>query len=84
MNSLGWSTSPHLDPYTPSTTSSTICQACGSRSGLDEEVARRDSIRAAQAHRELVRSVTLGETYVVSGSYDQTIKVSSRSDFKSE
>lgn len=75
LTSLGWSTSPHLEPYPPTTAAAAICQACGSRCGLDEDVARRDSLRASQAHRELVRSVVLGETYVVSGSYDQTIKV---------
>lgn len=32
-------------------------------------------MKAAQAHRGLVRSVALGDQYVVSGSYDQTIKV---------
>ncbi|KIJ44329.1 hypothetical protein M422DRAFT_60123 [Sphaerobolus stellatus SS14] len=73
LTSLGWSTSPHLEPY--STNTSTMCHACGTRCDFDEELSRRDTIKASQAHRELVRSVHLGEFYVVSGSYDQTIKV---------
>lgn len=70
--SHGWSTSPHYERYVCTSPPSTVCQGCSSSSG---DAARRIGMKAAQAHRGLVRSVALGDQYVVSGSYDQAIKV---------
>jgi WD40 repeat protein len=74
VTSHGWSTSPHYERCVCTTPPSTVCRGCGGDESSDD-TARRMSIKAAQAHRGLVRSVALGDQYVVSGSYDQTIKV---------
>ncbi|EPQ57897.1 WD40 repeat-like protein [Gloeophyllum trabeum ATCC 11539] len=72
----GWSTSPDLDntpaplaslPPSPSPTATTMCEACG--------VVKR---RRENPHTDLVRSVALGDEFVISGSYDFTVKVWSR------
>ncbi|KAF8517527.1 WD40 repeat-like protein [Hysterangium stoloniferum] len=75
LTAHGWSTSPHVDSYAQVPPASAVCQTCGSSSGPDPDAVKRASIMPAQAHRGLVRTVAFGDKYVVSGSYDQTIKV---------
>lgn len=64
----------------------TLCQACGSTisgtghgdmgSGASGTTFPASSDRIRCAHADLVRSVALGEEFVLSGSYDLSIKVS--------
>ncbi|TFK54634.1 WD40 repeat-like protein [Heliocybe sulcata] len=72
VTSQGWSTSPNLDntpvevaglPSSPQSPTR-ICDACGN--------VRR---RRDNPHSDLVRSVAFGDEFVVSGSYDSTVKV---------
>ncbi|KAI0647579.1 WD40 repeat-like protein [Trametes meyenii] len=71
----GWSTSPSADNKPPGVTelgSGVVCEACGSNAsagGASQPPPRR------RAHEDLVRSVALGSEFVVSGSYDFTVKV---------
>ncbi|GBE90159.1 F-box/WD repeat-containing protein [Sparassis crispa] len=60
----GWSTAPDA----PGPTAAAPCQMCGST-----VVRAADDVR--RGHEDLVRSVALGEEFVVSGSYDFTVKV---------
>ncbi|KDQ61072.1 hypothetical protein JAAARDRAFT_45731 [Jaapia argillacea MUCL 33604] len=75
LESQGWSTSPELDnapPPPPPLSSEHVCEACGSSRGRNER--RRERCH----HGDLVRSVALGEEWVVSGSYDLSVKVWNR------
>ena len=54
-----------------------VCQACGSSSITSQPVSRAIENCSRCVHRDLVRSVALGRDFVVSGSYDLSIKVSS-------
>ena len=87
MNTLqGWSTS--LDHKAVTSTSNVplpfplnnnvsgtglICQACGSNSMASQPVSVENCSRCV--HGDLVRSVALGQDFVLSGSYDLSIKV---------
>ncbi|KZT27333.1 WD40 repeat-like protein [Neolentinus lepideus HHB14362 ss-1] len=75
VSGQGWSTSPDLDstpvsltglPSSPQS-ATRMCEACGT--------VRR---RRENPHNDLVRSVAFGDEFVVSGSYDSTVKVWSR------
>ncbi|KAF8205528.1 quinon protein alcohol dehydrogenase-like superfamily [Mycena galopus ATCC 62051] len=77
----GWSTSPEYDvgppPAAPLAPDGVVCTVCGS-TGAGVAVGRGPGQRAAAqrcVHSDLVRSVTLGPDFVLSGSYDLTIKV---------
>ncbi|KII88226.1 hypothetical protein PLICRDRAFT_110866 [Plicaturopsis crispa FD-325 SS-3] len=64
----GWSTAP------PPLSGAPVCQACGSATaGNGGAGATAAGVRCV--HGDLVRSVALGEDFIVSGSYDQSIKV---------
>jgi F-box and WD-40 domain protein 1/11 len=73
----GWSTSPEYDgspPAAPLAPGSVVCTACGSTAGpLGHNPQRATAQRCV--HTDLVRSVALGPDFVLSGSYDLTIKV---------
>lgn len=84
----GWSTAPEFhDPATRGLGSDNpVCKACGGafepgRVGsiglgvMDNQANRRASVAASETHTDLVRSVALGSEFVLSGSYDQSIKV---------
>lgn len=51
------------------------CQACGSNSIASQPVSRGIENCSRCVHGDLVRSVALGQDFVVSGSYDLSIKV---------
>ncbi|EJD02149.1 WD40 repeat-like protein [Fomitiporia mediterranea MF3/22] len=79
----GWSTAPEFHDPLPTRGSRqiSVCQACGGAVG-DGAAAerrcvqiRRASVAASEVHTDLVRSVALGPDFVLSGSYDQSIKV---------
>jgi len=86
----GWSTSPEYDGAVPPNSAihafplltggpnpSLVCQTCGSHSiqstSVHRSVADRSGARCV--HTDLVRTVALGEDFVLSGSYDLSIKV---------
>ncbi|KAJ7137907.1 WD40-repeat-containing domain protein [Mycena epipterygia] len=72
----GWSTSPEYDgtpPAAPLAAGTAVCTACGSSSAGTAHPPRAPARRCV--HADLVRSVALGEDFVLSGSYDLTIKV---------
>jgi hypothetical protein len=52
-----------------------ICQACGSNSIANQPVSRAIENCSRCVHGDLVRSVALGQDFVLSGSYDLSIKV---------
>ncbi|KZP08718.1 WD40 repeat-like protein [Athelia psychrophila] len=62
----GWTTVPDVHAAGPA-----VCHACGATPGAAGDV----DMAEACVHTDLVRSVALGEEFVVSGSYDLTIKV---------
>ncbi|TCD68452.1 hypothetical protein EIP91_010738 [Steccherinum ochraceum] len=64
--SLGWCTSPD------SVTTSGVCETCGNAVA---PAAPHLSSQRRRAHQDLVRSVALNYDFVVSGSYDFTVKV---------
>lgn len=64
--SLGWCTSPD------SVTASGVCETCGNAVA---PAAPHLSSQRRRAHQDLVRSVALNHEFVVSGSYDFTVKV---------
>ncbi|KAI0636450.1 WD40 repeat-like protein [Trametes polyzona] len=70
----GWSTSPSVDK--PAVVSElgrgVVCEACGNNT-MTGETSQPPPRR--RAHEDLVRSVALGSEFVVSGSYDFTVKV---------
>jgi len=53
-----------------------VCQACGSNSIASQSVSRTVKDCSRCVHEDLVRSVALGQDFVLSGSYDESIKVS--------
>ena len=52
-----------------------ICQACGSNSIASQPVSRTIENCSRCVHGDLVRSVALGQDFVLSGSYDLSVKV---------
>ncbi|CDO70011.1 hypothetical protein BN946_scf184354.g13 [Trametes cinnabarina] len=73
-NLQGWSTSPSADKQPPVVAAlgrGVICEACGT-SRSPGETSQPPPRR--RAHEDLVRSVALGSEFVVSGSYDFTVK----------
>lgn len=68
----GWTTSPDLyeSEDSPATQSTDVCRTCGSavQTGVSRGVPQT-------THKDLVRSVVLNQDFVVSGSYDHTVKV---------
>lgn len=52
-----------------------VCQTCGSNNIASPPVSRTIEDRSRCAHRSMVRSVALGPDFVLSGSYDSSIKV---------
>jgi F-box and WD-40 domain protein 1/11 len=83
--SQGWSTSPDFDtaqsagvPFfnpVPGSGSPAICQSCGNAMGETTDSVRGTVDVARCIHGDLVRTVALGEEFVLSGSYDLSIKV---------
>ncbi|KAF8163638.1 F-box/WD repeat-containing protein 11 [Crassisporium funariophilum] len=87
----GWCTSPDYEGVAPtanaplpfpilasgSNNAGLVCQTCGSNSieSLSGPRAAADRSGARCVHGDLVRSVALGEDFVLSGSYDLSIKV---------
>ncbi|OSD08312.1 WD40 repeat-like protein [Trametes coccinea BRFM310] len=74
-NLQGWYTSPSADKQPPVVAElgrGVICEACGNNASAGE--ASQPPPRR-RAHEDLVRSVALGSEFVVSGSYDFTVKV---------
>lgn len=69
--SQGWCTSPDADSNRALATGG-VCEACGSTVA---PASTQVSSRRGRAHQELVRSVSLNTDFVVSGSYDFTVKV---------
>ncbi|KAJ7193832.1 WD40 repeat-like protein [Mycena pura] len=72
----GWSTSPEYEGAPaaaplPAGAGGAVCTACGSVAGAMPPRAPAERC----VHADLVRSVALGKDFVVSGSYDLTIKV---------
>ncbi|KIP07795.1 hypothetical protein PHLGIDRAFT_105153 [Phlebiopsis gigantea 11061_1 CR5-6] len=64
----GWSTSPEMDETaTARAARGDVCQTCGS-------IPQAGRL-AQKTHEDLVRSVVLNTDFVVSGSYDHTVKV---------
>ncbi|KAJ7264892.1 WD40-repeat-containing domain protein [Mycena haematopus] len=73
----GWSTSPEYDvgppPAAPLAPGGAVCTVCGN---TDAELGRgQQQQQRCVVHSDLVRSVALGPDFVLSGSYDLTIKV---------
>ena len=54
---------------------SLICQSCGSTSIASQPMSRTIENCSRCVHGDLVRSVALGQDFVLSGSYDLSIKV---------
>lgn len=52
-----------------------VCQACGSDNIASQPVSRAVENCSRCVHGDLVRSVALGQDFVLSGSYDLSIKV---------
>ncbi|KAJ7154213.1 WD40 repeat-like protein [Mycena filopes] len=76
----GWSTSPEYDgspPAAPLAPGSVVCAACGNTAAATGAGTARRPRSTTQrcVHSDLVRSVALGADFVLSGSYDLTIKV---------
>ncbi|KAF7295670.1 F-box/WD repeat-containing protein 11 [Mycena indigotica] len=78
MSFSGWSTSPEyeMNPHhhpssLAATTTTNLCPTCGSSTVACD----RPALQQRCVHADLVRSVALGKDFVVSGSYDLTIKV---------
>ncbi|KAJ7706891.1 WD40-repeat-containing domain protein [Mycena rosella] len=74
----GWSTSPEYDGSPPAaplaTGAGAVCTACGSAGTGAAAHPPRSAVQRS-VHADLVRSVALGEDFVLSGSYDLSIKV---------
>ncbi|KAI0784404.1 WD40-repeat-containing domain protein [Abortiporus biennis] len=77
VTSQGWSTSPEFDtPPSPSEAiAGNVCESCGNPTVGPNTVAGLRTPRRLRAHEDLVRSVALNADFVVSGSYDYTVKV---------
>ncbi|KAJ7685717.1 WD40 repeat-like protein [Mycena polygramma] len=76
----GWSTSPEYDGSPPAAPlpgapGSVVCTACGSTGAVGRGQHARGTTAQRCVHTDLVRSVALGPDFVLSGSYDLTIKV---------
>ncbi|KAF9556007.1 WD40 repeat-like protein [Agrocybe pediades] len=86
----GWSTSPEYDGAVPPSNvlqpfsalsgavPGLVCQTCGSHNIQSTSLhgpARADRSTVRCVHTDLVRTVALGEDFVLSGSYDLSIKV---------
>jgi WD40 repeat protein len=72
----GWSTSPVIEELAgPQPPRGAVCRTCGS-------IPQANPSRGVPQtmHEDLVRSVVLNSDFVVSGSYDHTVKVSSIAD----
>ncbi|OBZ69339.1 F-box/WD repeat-containing protein pof11 [Grifola frondosa] len=71
----GWSTSHESDKVTAGVALArgAVCETCGSRIFSTGEPSRLPGRQ--RAHEDLVRSVALSADFVVSGSYDFTVKV---------
>ncbi|KAJ6501933.1 WD40 repeat-like protein [Mycena sanguinolenta] len=76
----GWSTSPEYDvgpppaaPLVALAPSAVVCSVCGNPAA--EPGRTRAAPQRCHVHADLVRSVALGPDFVLSGSYDLTIKV---------
>ena len=68
----GWSTSPDMDEASTSPPArGSVCQTCGS-------IPQAGRLIQQRTHEDLVRSVVLSSDFVVSGSYDHSVKVSHR------
>ena len=63
---MGWTTVPDLHAPAPA-----VCHVCGATDGTASDANRAEMC----VHMDLVRSVALGEEFVISGSYDLSIKV---------
>ena len=78
----GWSTCPDFHNPSPTVTAATICRSCGGQfveqdgGQVRDDRTARCSFGTHAVHTDLVRSVALGSEFVVSGSYDATVKVS--------
>ena len=70
---LGWCTSPEPDPEGNTDPAPILnrqpCEACGGIPAVPKAPARQPT------HSDLVRSVALNDSFVISGSYDHTVKV---------
>jgi len=79
-NGQGWCTSPEQDPDSNTDPAPVLnrqpCEACGGVPPLPKAPARQPT------HSDLVRSVALNDSFVVSGSYDHTVKVWERESGK--
>ncbi|KAJ3483182.1 hypothetical protein NLI96_g6494 [Meripilus lineatus] len=75
--SEGWSTSPDFDtqPSSSSTLSGLHCATCGNPTVRNSAAANASQARRLRAHEDLVRTVALNSDFVITGSYDHTIKV---------
>ncbi|KAJ7633052.1 WD40 repeat-like protein [Roridomyces roridus] len=70
----GWSTSPEYEgnpPPAPLAAGPVICATCGSAAVATQVAAQPQRC----VHADLVRSVALGKDFVLSGSYDLSIKI---------
>ncbi|KAF8912131.1 WD40 repeat-like protein [Gymnopilus junonius] len=86
----GWSTSPEYDGVLPTNSAplpfpllpgsgtgasaGLICQSCGS-SSIEPAATQRPANHVRCLHNDLVRTVALGDDFVLSGSYDLSIKI---------
>ncbi|KAI0705926.1 quinon protein alcohol dehydrogenase-like superfamily [Cytidiella melzeri] len=77
---LGWCTSPEPDPEGNTGPAPILnrqpCEACGGMPPLPKVPAHQPT------HSDLVRSVALNDSFVVSGSYDHTVKIWERDSGK--
>ncbi|EED80820.1 predicted protein [Postia placenta Mad-698-R] len=75
--SKGWSTAPDFI-RTLDTANETVCETCGNTTRVATAAENVRSPGWPRAHEDLVRSVALSAEFVVSGSYDYTVKVWNR------
>ncbi|KAI0086371.1 WD40 repeat-like protein [Irpex rosettiformis] len=77
---IGWCTSPEPDPEGNTDPAPILnrqpCEACGGIPPLPKAPARQPT------HSDLVRSVALNNSFVISGSYDHTVKIWERDSGK--
>ncbi|KAI5122212.1 hypothetical protein M0805_002701 [Coniferiporia weirii] len=80
----GWSTAPEFhDPLSvrdsgPGVVDCAVCEVCGgtvTERRCSGAHSRRSGVPASDMHSDLVRSVAIGTEFVLSASYDKTIKV---------
>ncbi|KAK0463572.1 WD40 repeat-like protein [Desarmillaria tabescens] len=78
----GWSTSPDRHfPLANGLAGGHVCRTCGS-TNIQPAAAASSHVETRCMHGDLVRSVALGDDFVMSGSYDLTIKVRDRSGIR--